>query len=76
MASGCPVAASNTTCLPEVCDDAAALFDPTSPEDIAAVVGRVLDDPQRWRERGLARARGFTWAASARGHEAVYRTLL
>jgi glycosyltransferase involved in cell wall biosynthesis len=73
MACGCPVAASNTTALPEVCGDAARLFDPTSPEAIAAAVADVLDAPGEYVRRGLERARLFTWNACARGHDAAYR---
>jgi glycosyltransferase involved in cell wall biosynthesis len=75
MACGCPVASSNAGSLPEVVGDAARLFDPTSPEEIAAGVRDVLDEPKPWVERGLARAAAFTWDECARRHEAVYREL-
>jgi glycosyltransferase involved in cell wall biosynthesis len=75
MASGAPVAASNVPAIAEACGDAAALFDPTEPEDIAGVVSGVLDAPERFAAAGLERARDFTWAATARRHEAVYRSL-
>jgi glycosyltransferase involved in cell wall biosynthesis len=75
MASGCPVACSNAASLPEVCGDAARLFDPDAPEEVAAAVRDVLDDPEPWRARGLARAAEFTWERSARQHEAAYREL-
>jgi glycosyltransferase involved in cell wall biosynthesis len=72
MACGCPVAASNVASLPEVCGDAAVLFDPGDPEAIAAGVLEALERAEELRGRGLVRAERFTWAASARGHEAVY----
>jgi glycosyltransferase involved in cell wall biosynthesis len=75
MACGCPVACSNVASLPEVVGDAARLFDPTSPEEIAAAVEDVLRDPEPWIQAGLARAADFTWDACARAHEAVYREL-
>ena len=75
MACGCPVAAANIPAIAEACGDAAALFDPTEPEDIAAVVAAVLDAPERFVAAGLERAASFTWAETARRHEAVYRTL-
>ena len=43
---------------------------------IADGVRDVLDQPEHWRELGLARAAQFTWDATARAHEAVYRELL
>ena len=45
---GTPVAASNIPAIAEACGDAAALFDPTDPEDIAAVVAAVLESPERF----------------------------
>jgi glycosyltransferase involved in cell wall biosynthesis len=75
MACGCPVACSNAASLPEVCGDAARLFDPTSVEDMVAAVEEVLDDPAPWRRRGLAHAASFTWEATARAHDAVYDEL-
>jgi glycosyltransferase involved in cell wall biosynthesis len=75
MACGCAVASSNAASLPEVCGDAARLFDPTSVEEMVAAVEDVLDDPAPWRERGLARAAGFTWEATARAHDEVYAEL-
>ena len=76
MASGCPVAAANAGALPEVCGDAARLFDPLDPEAIAAAVVDVVDDRAGWRARGLERAGLFSWDATARATEAVYRELL
>jgi glycosyltransferase involved in cell wall biosynthesis len=76
MACGCPVACSRAGSLPEVAGDAARLFDPSSPEEIAAAIVEVVDRPGAWTTRGLERAARFTWEACAEGHEAVYRELL
>jgi glycosyltransferase involved in cell wall biosynthesis len=76
MASGCPAAVSNAGALPEVCGEAARLFNPTSPDEVAAAVLDVLAGPQPYVERGLARAAEFTWERSARAHEQVYRELV
>jgi glycosyltransferase involved in cell wall biosynthesis len=75
MACGCPVAASNAASLPEVCGDAAELFDPSSPGDMARAIEAVLADPGPYVERGMARARLFSWGSTARAHEDVYRRL-
>ncbi len=75
MASGAPVAASDIPAISEACGDAAALFVPTEPEDIAAVVAGVLDAPERFAAAGLVQASRFTWAETARRHEDVYRAL-
>jgi glycosyltransferase involved in cell wall biosynthesis len=73
MASGCPVAASRAGSLPEICADAAVLFDAHQPASIAAGVQEAIARGDDLRERGLARARSFTWAACAAAHERAYR---
>jgi glycosyltransferase involved in cell wall biosynthesis len=75
MACGCPVAVSNAASLPEVCGDAAEYFDPVSPGDMARAIQAVLDDPAPYVECGLARAQRFSWEATARAHEDVFRQL-
>jgi glycosyltransferase involved in cell wall biosynthesis len=72
MACGCPVASSNAAALPEVCGDAARLFDPTSTDDMIAAVEEILSTPDEWSARGTARASQFSWEATARAHDAVY----
>jgi glycosyltransferase involved in cell wall biosynthesis len=72
MACGCPVAASTAGSLPEVCGDAAVLFDPLEPEAIAAGVEEALSRAGELRELGLRRAATFTWDATARAHDRVY----
>ncbi len=76
MACGCPVACSDAAALPSVTGGAARLFDPHDPAAIAAGVRDVLDDPAPWVEAGLARAAAFSWDATARATESVYRELL
>jgi glycosyltransferase involved in cell wall biosynthesis len=76
MACGCPVASSNAGSLPEVLGDAAVLFDPQDTGAIAAGVAEALDRSTELGERGVSRAAGFTWEATARGHDDVYRLAL
>ena len=75
MACGCPVACSNAASLPEVCGDAARLFDPTSVEEMVEAVEEILARPAEWSGKGLARAAQFTWERTARAHDAVYAEL-
>lgn len=72
MACGCPVACSNAASLPEVCGDAARLFEPTSVDAMVTAVEEVLDSPAGFRERGLEQAARFSWDEAARQHDAVY----
>lgn len=76
MASGCPVACSDRTSLPEIAGDAAVLFDPTSPEEMAEKIwGAWSDEDIRrlLRERGLRRVGAFSWEVMARRTIDVYR---
>jgi glycosyltransferase involved in cell wall biosynthesis len=75
MACGCPVAAAWTGSLPDVCGDAARLFDPTSVEAIAEATEDVLTNGDEYAAKGLRRAAEFSWDRSASEHEAVYREL-
>jgi glycosyltransferase involved in cell wall biosynthesis len=75
MACGCPVASSTRGSLAEVVGDPALHFDPESVEEIAAAIARVAADDglrERLRERGLERARTFTWERAARRHAELY----
>jgi glycosyltransferase involved in cell wall biosynthesis len=73
MACGCPVAASNAGAIPEVCGDAAVLFDPTDVEAMAAAMIEADTRRDELSTLGLARAALFTWDETARRHEDVYR---
>lgn len=75
MASGTPVVTSNVSSLPEVVGDAALLIDPYDPEAIAGAMRMVLNDEalrDHLRERGLARAREFSWQRSIARVRAIY----
>jgi glycosyltransferase involved in cell wall biosynthesis len=68
MALGTPVIAARAASLPELCGDAAILFDPHSADELAARIRELLADAPlraRLREKGLARAREFRWDTCA-----------
>jgi glycosyltransferase involved in cell wall biosynthesis len=76
MASGTPVVTSNVSSLPEVAGDAAVLVDPYDPNAIADGIYRVLTDEalrRDLRQKGLARARQFSWETSVRRVREIYR---
>src|SRR5437867_6214021 len=78
MASGTPVVTSNVSSLPEVAGDAAILVDPYDPTAIADGIERVLTDAdvrRDLRNRGLARARQFSWEQSVRRVHDIYREI-
>jgi glycosyltransferase involved in cell wall biosynthesis len=79
MACGQVVAASNSSSHPEVGGDAAAYFDPVDTQQMAAVIGRLLADPQEITERrtlGLAQAARFSWERAAQETIAVYDSMI
>jgi glycosyltransferase involved in cell wall biosynthesis len=79
MASGVPVLVSNRASLPEVTGDAGVTFDPQRPDDTAAKIEAMLDDPiarAKFARLGIGRAAGFTWDACARATLNVYRAIL
>jgi glycosyltransferase involved in cell wall biosynthesis len=76
MASGTPVVATTAGAVPEVAGDAAILVEPGDPEALADGIRRALSDRERFVAAGLARAKRFSWAETARRTLAVYRELL
>jgi len=75
MASGTPVVTSNVSSLPEVAGDAAVLIDPYDPASIAGGIEQVLTNEtlrHDLRQKGLARARQFSWEQSVRRVREIY----
>lgn len=73
MASGCPVAASRATSIPEVCGDAAVLFDPEDPAAIALGILEALERANELYPKGLARAARMTWERCGDVHISAYQ---
>ena len=68
MACGVPVLTSNVCSLPEVVGDAAIVVCPLDVEEIADGARRLVQDSSlraRLREKGLLRARRFSWSETA-----------
>jgi glycosyltransferase involved in cell wall biosynthesis len=69
MQCGAPVIVGNRTSLPEVVGDAGLLVDPFDEEALAEAIAQVINDAglrARLRDRGLERARQFSWRETAR----------
>jgi glycosyltransferase involved in cell wall biosynthesis len=74
MACGTPLVASRATSLPELVGDAGLLCPPGDAEAFAGALRRLLGEPAlhaELRERGLERARAFTWGRTAQGLDAA-----
>jgi glycosyltransferase involved in cell wall biosynthesis len=70
MAAGTPVCAANVSSIPEVVGDAALLFDPREPDDIARQLERLLHDSALRLQlvgRGRKQAQQFSWDDAASG---------
>ena len=69
MTVGLPVVAANRGALPELLDGAGTLIEPDDTDGLARALHALLTDPARAQasaERGLLRAREYTWRATAR----------
>jgi glycosyltransferase involved in cell wall biosynthesis len=78
MAHATPIACSNAGSLPEVCGDAAVLFDPLSVESMVDAVDRILSDGElrkRLIAAAAARVGQFDWKRAAKETLAVYRSV-
>lgn len=79
MACGVPVITSNTTSLPEVVGDAGVLVNPYDIDELREALHELLINEKMGSEmieRGLERAKLFTWEKCARETLDVYEKLL
>lgn len=76
MACGCPIAAADTTSIPEVVGDAALLFDPFDPCAIAETIHRLLIDEALRRAlvaKGYQQIGRFDWKSIATELVQIYQ---
>jgi len=79
MASGAPVISSNTTSLPEAGGGFSWLVNPNSREEIANMMGKILDQKPQILERtklGEKYAKSLTWEKVAKATRDVYQNQL
>lgn len=75
LASGTPVITSHTSSMPEVGGNAAIYIDPYNSRDIADALRGLLGSSslqKQLRDRGIERARQFTWERAARETLSVF----
>jgi len=79
MASGIPVVCSNSSTLPEVTGDAAAMCEPQDVDTLSRLIATGLED-EIWRgeakSKGLLQASSFSWRRCAEETAAVYREVI
>jgi len=79
MQCGVPTIVSDRASLPEVVGHAGLLVDPDDPAALADAMWRIAHDEalrQRLRDAGLARAKVFSWEATARKTLQVYKRVM
>jgi glycosyltransferase involved in cell wall biosynthesis len=79
MASGVPIVAANTSSIPEVIGEAGILVDPLNISAMGEAVMRVLTDSSvssSLKEKGIQRARLFTWEWAAQETQKIYQEVI
>ena len=79
MACGTPVLTASTTAMPEVAGNAALLADPSSVDEIASQLHRLLTQPDlrdELRSEGIEQAARFSWQHTAKRLLAIYEEVL
>lgn len=79
MAANCPIALSNTSCFPEIAQEAGAYFNPYDVDNMTSVIDHVLSDKDysfELKEKGNKLVKKFSWEKCAQQHMEVYESLL
>ncbi|MFY4812384.1 glycosyltransferase family 4 protein [Haloarcula sp. AONF1] len=74
MQSGTPVLVSNQSCLPEVIEGAGITVDPADPDAVASGFTELLNERagEQYADKGIQRARDFSWSESAKQINAIF----
>lgn len=75
MQCATPAVVSNTSCLPEICGNAALYFNPYDPDDMAAQMDKILVNPELAADlikKGLSHVRKFSWSKMAKETHQLY----
>ena len=76
---GCPVICSNTSSLPEIAEDGAYFFDPTSEMSIRDSVQKVIVNSNLRKDlinKGLMQVKKFSWEKTAAQTNEIYKSIL
>ncbi len=79
MSCGTPVVVADSSSLPEVVGDAGVLVPPRDADALAQAIAELIENPglrASLADRGLERARSFTWKATARATARLYSRCL
>ena len=76
MASGTPVIAANSSCIPEVCGKAAKYFNPYSIKNMTDVINKTISDKKaltNLRKNGFQQVKKYSWQKMALGILKLYK---
>jgi len=79
MACNIPVVSSDAASLPEILADAALYFDPHNPEEMAATINTVANDPhlqEQLKIKGLNLVKKYSWQETAQKTLSLYQQIL
>jgi len=79
FASGCPVALSNASCLPEIAGEGGVYFNPDDPEEMAMKISGIIFD-EKFRlfmiDRGREKLSEYSWTKTAALTAEVYNKVI
>lgn len=78
MASETPVLSTDASCMPEICADAAALYEHENADDFSNKLLRIITDNDYQKvliEKGKIRTKSFDWKETARQVSGLYRQI-
>lgn len=79
MQYGLPVAASQYSCIPEICRGGALYFDPLDVENMAEQIGKILGNKalaEQLAKNGRKVVKQCSWIKAAKETSAIYETVL
>lgn len=79
MSVGCPVLASNSSCLPEICGEGAFYFDPSDPGSLQRSLLELLSSPTLLRSKitsGYNQVKQYSWSKTAEETYRIYSKIL
>lgn len=79
MQCGCPNALSNSSCFPEIAQDAAVYFNPESVSEMVDVIIELINNDllrEMIIKKGKLRVKDFSWTKTAQEHLNLYSSLI
>ncbi len=79
MACGTPVICSNTSSLPEICEDAVLYIDPKDKDDLKKKMISLLTDKKLYQDlvkKGFERVKKYRWEDAAKQTIEIYKKLI